>query len=88
MLVCLLCVCLCPIIDVFRVNAVREVWKSLKLKILSNYPLVKGKCVLDLLSQELYLITHCIACISFVGFLLRIMTSFFLPLPCITGLFN
>jgi hypothetical protein len=37
-------------IDALRVNAVREVLKSLKLKILSNYPLLKGKCVLDLLS--------------------------------------
>jgi hypothetical protein len=43
-------VCLCPMIDAHRVNVVREVLKSLKLKILSNYPLVKGKCVLDLLS--------------------------------------
>jgi hypothetical protein len=43
-------VCLCPMIDKLRVNVVREVWKSLKLKILSNYSLVKGKCVLDLLS--------------------------------------
>jgi hypothetical protein len=50
MLVYLLCVCLCPMIDALRVNAVREVWKSLKLKILSNNSLVKGKCVLDLLS--------------------------------------
>jgi hypothetical protein len=37
-------------IDALRVNVVREVLKSLKLKILSNYPLVKGKCVLALLS--------------------------------------
>jgi hypothetical protein len=52
MLVCLLCVCLCPMIDAFRVDAVREVWKSLKLKIMSNdITLVKDKCVLDLLSQ-------------------------------------
>jgi hypothetical protein len=51
-LVCLfVCfVCLCPMIDAHRVNAVQEVLKSLKLKILSNYSLVKGKCVLDLLS--------------------------------------
>jgi hypothetical protein len=41
-------VCLCLMID--RVNAVREVLKSLKLRILSNYPRVKGKCVLDILS--------------------------------------
>jgi hypothetical protein len=51
-LVCLFVwfVCLCPMIDALRVNAFREVLKSLKLKILRNYPLVKGKCVLDLLS--------------------------------------
>jgi hypothetical protein len=53
LLVCLfVCfVCLCSMIDAIRVNAIREVLKSLKLKILSNYPLVKGKCVLVLLSQ-------------------------------------
>jgi hypothetical protein len=28
----------CPMIDAIRVNTVREVLKSLKLKILSNYP--------------------------------------------------
>jgi hypothetical protein len=50
MLVCLLYVCLHPTIDTLRVNAVREALKSLKLKTLSNYSLVKGKCVLDLLS--------------------------------------
>jgi predicted exporter len=51
-LVCLfVCfVCLCPMIDALGVNVVRGVLKSLKLKILSNYSLVKGKCVLDLLS--------------------------------------
>jgi hypothetical protein len=37
-------------IDALRVNIVLEVLKNLKLKILSNYPLVTGKCVLDLLS--------------------------------------
>jgi hypothetical protein len=62
--------------DALRVNAVREVWNSLKLKILSNYSLVKGKCVLDLLSLELYLITHCFDCIDFDGFLLRFILVF------------
>jgi hypothetical protein len=75
-------------IDASRLNVVLKSFEEKEVKILSNYSPVKGKCVLDVLSEVLYLITHCIAWINFDGFLLRIMTSFFLPLSCITGLFN
>jgi hypothetical protein len=33
MLVCLLCVCLCPMVDASRVSVVREAFKSKRLKI-------------------------------------------------------
>jgi hypothetical protein len=40
----------------------------------NNITLVKGKCVVPYPNN--YLITHCIVCINFDGFLLR-MTSLF-----------
>jgi hypothetical protein len=57
MLVCVLCVCLCPMIDAIRVNIVRESRALEECEgedILSNYFLVKAKCVIDLLSQQFY----------------------------------
>jgi hypothetical protein len=42
---------LCPMIDASRVNAIQEALEECEGEdILSNYSLVKGKCVLDLLS--------------------------------------
>jgi hypothetical protein len=56
-LVCLFVgfVCLCPMIDAHRVNVVREAMKSLEECEVEDseqhhYSLVKGKCVLELLS--------------------------------------
>jgi hypothetical protein len=56
LVVCLLCVCLCPMIDALRVKAVREVLKSLEECEVEDSEqhhssLVIGKCVLVLSSQ-------------------------------------
>jgi hypothetical protein len=64
-------------IDAIRVNIVRgsRAWKSVKVKVLSNYTLVKGKCVLVLVLITLLIIVA-LLCINFDGFLLRMSSLF------------
>jgi hypothetical protein len=74
--VCLLCVCLCPMIDASRMNVVRELWKSVKVKTIWATTLWL-KASVSLIFVPITMINHfALLCINFDGCLLR-MTSLF-----------
>jgi hypothetical protein len=67
--VCFVYICLCSMIDASRVNAIREALESLNFKTFRATTWWLKASVSMCICPNNYLITHCIACINFDGFL-------------------